>query len=93
MRFQELIFEGKSIKNQRKIMEILEREGFDWLVDSETENAKIEIKKNTLIWHDGYFLGDWYYGIFKSGEFHGNFENGIFESGDFKGNFLSGLKL
>ena len=93
MRFQELIFEGKSIKNQRKIMEILEREGFDWLVDSETENAKIEIKKSTLIWHDGYFSGDWYYGIFKSGQFHGKFENGIFESGDFKGKFLSGLKL
>ena len=93
MRFKELIFEGKSTNNQRRILQILEDKGFDWLIDSETENAVIEIKKDTLIWHDGYFLGNWHYGIFKSGEFHGNFENGIFESGKFKGEFISGLKL
>ena len=93
MRFKELIFKGESLKNQRKIINILEDCGFDWLVDSETENAKIELKKDTLIWHDGYFNGDWHYGIFKSGEFHGTFRNGIFESGKFDGKFLSGLKL
>lgn len=93
MRFLELQYNGNIITNNSIINKILEEEKLQWLIDSEIENAKIEIKNNTLIWHDGYFYGDWHYGIFKGGEFHGNFENGILEGGKFSGNFVSGVKL
>jgi hypothetical protein len=93
MRFSELIYNDEKIYSDYKINRILEKEKMQWLIDSEIECAKIEIKNKTLVWHDGYFFGDWYYGIFKSGEFHGNFENGILEGGNFYGNFVSGIKL
>lgn len=92
MRFKELLMDGKSIKNQVEIINLLKSKKFYWLLDSEIENAVIEIKKDTIIWHDGYFFGNWKYGIFKNGEFHGNWNNGIFEGGDFKGNWKSGIK-
>jgi len=93
MRFLELVYDGKKITNNLLINNILEREKLTWLIDSEIENAVIEIKNHTLIWHDGYFFGDWHYGIFKNGQFHGRFENGILEGGKFKGDFISGLNL
>lgn len=94
MRYSELNYNGKRYTNTRQINDILEKESFFWLIDSEIERAKIEIKNGTLIWHDGdYLSGDWYYGIFKSGNFFGNFQNGIFESGNFKGKWISGIKV
>jgi hypothetical protein len=93
MRYKELLIDGKSIKDQNKIDQILSSNKFYWIIDSEIENAKIELKNNTIIWHSGYFFGNWKYGIFKDGEFQGNWNNGIFEGGDFKGNWKSGLKI
>jgi len=94
MRFIELLYNGDKITNQSKIESVLEKTNLHWLIDSELENAKIEIKKNTLIWHDGvYYSGHWEYGIFKGGTFHGIFENGIFENGIFNGKFISGINL
>ena len=94
MRYKELIIDTKSIKTQNQIDSILKEYKFYWLIDSEIEQARIEIKNNTLIWHSGdFYSGDWYYGIFKTGNFYGNFINGIFESGNFKGNWKSGINL
>lgn len=93
MRFRKLIIGDKEYKKNSDIINLLEKNNLDWLIQQEIEDATIEIKNKTLIWHDGYFLGDWHYGIFKNGEFHGNFVNGIFENGLMKGKFLSGLKL
>lgn len=93
MRFKELIYKNQTIQDNRKILDILSSNGFDWLVDSINKDAKIEIKKDTIIWHDGYFSGKWHYGIFKKGEFHGTFVNGIWENGEMKGTFKSGIKL
>jgi hypothetical protein len=93
MRFKELIYEGKKINNPILIGDILEENNLHWLIDSEIEDASIEIKNKTLIWNSGnYYSGNWNYGIFKSGNFYGIFENGIFEGGDFKGKFISGIK-
>ena len=93
MRYLELISNGKSYTGTRQINEILENQNFHWLIDSEIEGAKIEIKNSTLIWHDGdYLSGNWYYGIFKGGNFYGKWENGIFENGNFKGRWQSGIK-
>ena len=78
MRFSELIYKDQKITNQNTILNILENNQFHWLIDSEIENAKIEIRNYTLIWYDGsYYSGNWYYGILKGGEFYGTFENGI----------------
>jgi hypothetical protein len=93
MRILELKYEDKIFTDNSKIKEILDKENLNWLQESEIEGAKIEVKKNTLIWHDGYFFGNWHYGIFKGGQFHGRFQNGILEGGDFKGEFISGVNL
>ena len=93
MKYKELKDENKVYTNESQINRILEKENLFWLIDSEIENAKLEIKKHTLIWHDGkYFSGNWHYGIFKDGEFHGTWENGIFEKGNFKGKWINGIK-
>ena len=92
MRYQELMYDDKPIKSQKRIDNILKKHKFYWLIDSEIEDAKIEIKNNTLIWHSGsFYSGDFYYGIFKDGYFHGNFINGILEGGVFKGKWKSGI--
>jgi hypothetical protein len=94
MRFNELIYNGSKIINQNKILNILEQNDLHWLIDSEIEDAQIEIKNNTLIWYGGsYYSGNWHYGIFIDGNFHGTFENGILEGGNFKGKFVSGINL
>lgn len=83
----------KTYTNPREILKILESEKLYWLIDSEVEDAKIEVIKNTVIWHEGIFMtGDWKYGIFKNGGFYGNWENGIWEDGYFNGNWKSGIK-
>lgn len=92
MRYIELLLDGKTIKGDNKINQILESKKFYWLIDSEIENAIIELKKGTIIWHDGdFYSGNWIFGIFKKGNFYGNWINGIFENGNFKGNWNSGI--
>lgn len=94
MRYVGLVFNGKIIKNPDTIDDILCENDFKWLVDSEIEDADLEIKKGTIIWNSGvFYTGSWKYGIFKEGIFHGIWENGIFEGGDFKGNWKSGINL
>jgi hypothetical protein len=94
MRFKQIVVGDKKITNQKSILELLEQNGFDWLIDSEIEDADLELKNNTLIWNGGdFYSGSWHYGIFKSGNFYGIFENGIFENGNFEGKFLSGIKM
>ncbi len=94
MRYSHFIYNSQVITDPNEQNRILEANNFHWLIDSEVESCKIEIKNNTLIWHDGvYYSGHWHYGIFKSGEFYGVFENGIFEGGKFHGKFISGVNL
>lgn len=94
MVFLELKYGNKTYTNRHEILSILRKEGFFWLIDSEIDNAIIEIFKNTLIWHEGIFMsGNWHYGIFKNGGFYGNWINGIFEDGHFSGNWNSGINL
>jgi hypothetical protein len=92
MRYIELIIDDKSIKGDNRITQILESKKFYWLIDSEIENAVIEIKNETIIWHSGdFYSGNWIFGIFKEGNFYGNWINGIFENGNFKGKWNSGI--
>ncbi len=94
MNILELNYKGKTYKNHNDINKILNQEKLYWLIDSEVENAKIEIKNSTVIWYEGiYMTGNWEYGIFKNGGFYGNWKNGIFEGGYFGGNWQSGINL
>ena len=93
MRYEQLMINSKLVKSQNQIDLILKSNNFFWLIDSEIENANIEIKNNTIIWNSGnFYSGNWEYGIFKSGDFHGEFINGIFEGGNFLGKWHSGIK-
>ena len=86
MRYIELKYRNKTYTNPSEINDILTEQKFYWLIDSEIENARIEIERETLIWHNGSFYnGNWYYGIFKNGKFYGVWENGIWENGEFAG--------
>lgn len=94
MRYAELKYGNKTYTIESQIDKILENQKFYWLLDSEIENAVLEIKKDTLIWYGGdFFSGNWHYGIFKDGSFNGIWENGIFENGSFSGKWLSGINL
>lgn len=94
MRYLELKHRDKTFTNSNQIHDILVREKFFWLIDSEIENAKIEIQNKTIIWVDGnFYSGDWEFGIFKNGKFFGNWINGIWENGFFGGKWKSGINL
>jgi len=94
MRYKELKYRDKAHTNQSEINDILTNQKFYWLIDSEIENAQIEIKNQTIIWNGGnFYSGDWHYGIFRDGKFYGNWENGIWEGGDFRGKWQSGIGL
>lgn len=93
MDFLELKYNDKIYTSKKEILNILKSEKLYWLIDSECEEAVVEIIKNTVIWHSGIFLtGNWKYGIFKNGEFYGIWENGIWENGIFNGDWKSGIK-
>jgi hypothetical protein len=89
----ELRINDKTYTHPKEILKILESEKLYWLIDSEVDDAKIEISNHTIIWHEGIFMnGNWKYGIFKNGGFYGKWENGIWEDGYFNGNWISGIK-
>jgi hypothetical protein len=93
MRFKELRVDGKVLTRPTEISAKLRDSDLNWLINSEIEDAVVEIKNNTVIWESGDFIsGNWHYGIFKSGNFYGTFENGIFEGGNFEGRFVSGIR-
>ncbi len=92
MRYKDLTHGGKVFTKSNHIDFILKNLNLYWLIDSEIENASIEIQRGTIIWKSGdFYSGNWKYGIFKSGNFHGIWENGIFEGGNFKGIWKSGI--
>jgi len=94
MRYVELMYDGKPYTNEKKINQILKEKEFYWLIDSEIENVKFEIKKDTIIWYDGnFYSGNWFYGIFKKGNFYGTWHSGIWESGNFDGKWVDGIRL
>ena len=92
MRFKKFKIGDNVVNDPIKINEILTKNDLHWLIDSEIENAEIEIKNKTLIWNNGdYNAGHWHYGIWKYGKFSGIWENGIWEKGHFDGTWKSGI--
>ena len=93
MKFKHLLLQdGKKITNNTEIIDHLRNGEFNWLIDSEFESAEIEIKNNTILWHNGtWYDGEWYYGIWLNGEFNGKWSNGVWEGGNFNGTWGSGI--
>lgn len=102
-RYKELKFGDKTFTEQHIIKEKLIENGFEWFLDCEIENARIEILKNTLVFNSGvFFNGNWKYGVFRDGQwkygtweggvwYNGTWYNGIFKNGIiFDGRFIAG---
>jgi hypothetical protein len=93
-RYKELKFNGKIYTEQYKIEEILIKNNFNWFLDCEVENVRIEIEYNTLIFNAGvFFNGTWLYGVFRDGEWkYGNWESGVWYNGIWRnGIFKNGI--
>ena len=102
-RYKELKIENKVITDKNEIEKILIEKNFNWILDAEIENSRLEITKDTLIWNSGiWYNGDWEYGVFRHGEwkygvwkngvwYNGVWQDGIFRSGIiFGGQFING---
>ena len=102
-RYSELKYDGQIYTEQWKIDEILIKNKFNWMVNAEIKNARLEIFQDTLIWNAGlWYNGDWYFGVWRDGEwrygrwqngvwYNGTWRDGIFESGIiYKGKFFKG---
>lgn len=102
-RYKELKFGDKTYTETYKINEILAKNGFEWFLDCEVENVRLEITKNTLVFNSGvFFNGNWEYGVFRDGQwkygtweggvwYNGTWYNGIYKNGlIFNGRFLNG---
>lgn len=102
-RYKELVFNDKTYTEDHKINDILIKNGFEWFLDCEVENVRIEILKNTLVFNSGvFFNGTWEYGVFRDGQwkygtweggvwYNGTWYNGIFKNGlIFDGRFING---
>ncbi|NPV13266.1 MAG: hypothetical protein HPY57_16015 [Ignavibacteria bacterium] len=86
LRYKELKFEGKTYTKKYQIDEILLENGFNWFLDAEIENARIEIMKETLIFNAGiWYNGVWEYGVIRDIDWRaGTFKNGVIYNGIFK---------
>jgi len=94
LRYSELKFDGQIYTEQWKIDEILIKNKFNWMVNAEIKNARLEIFNDTLVWNAGiWYNGDWYFGVWRDGEWrYGTWQNGVFYNGVWRnGTFKSGI--
>ena len=98
-RYIELKFGNNKFTEPYLINDILIKNKFNWLIDAEIENARIELFKDsggnvTLIWNAGTWIsGTWEYGVFRGGEWRfGTWNNGVWYNGVWKnGTFNTGI--
>jgi hypothetical protein len=94
LRYSELKIEGHTYTEQWKIDEILIKNKFNWIVNAEIKNARLEIFENTLVWNAGiWYNGSWYFGVWRDGEWrYGTWQNGVWYNGVWRdGTFKSGI--
>lgn len=93
-RYKELKYNKKTFTEQWEIKEILFKEGFQWFLDCEVEDVRIQITKRHLIFNSGtFFNGNWKYGVFRDGVWkYGTWEGGVWYNGKwYDGIFKSGI--
>lgn len=94
LRYSELKYNGQTYTEQWKIDEILIKNKFNWMVNAEIKNARLEIFENTLVWNAGiWYNGSWYFGVWRDGEWrYGTWQNGVWYNGVWRdGTFKSGI--
>lgn len=94
LRYSELKYDGKIYTEQWKIDEILIKNKFNWMVNAEIKNARLEIFQDTLVWNAGvWYNGSWYFGVWRDGEWrYGTWQNGVWYNGVWRnGTFKSGI--
>ena len=94
LRYSELKYNGQIYTEQWKIDEILISNKFNWMVNAEIKNARLEIFQDTLVWNAGiWYNGDWYFGVWRDGEWrYGTWQNGVWYNGVWRdGTFKSGI--
>ena len=94
LRYNELKYNGETYTEQWKIDEILIKNKFNWMVNAEIANARLEIFQDTLVWNGGiWYNGDWYFGVWRDGEWrYGTWQNGVWYNGVWRdGTFKSGI--
>ena len=94
LRYSELKHNGQIYTEQWKIDEILIKNKFNWMVNAEIKNARLEIFQDTLVWNAGiWYNGDWYFGVWRDGEWrYGTWQNGVWYNGVWRnGTFKSGI--
>ena len=94
LRYSELKFNGEIYTEQWKIDEILIKNKFNWMVNAEIKNARLEIFQDTLVWNAGiWYNGSWYFGVWRDGEWrYGTWQNGVWYNGVWRdGTFKSGI--
>ena len=94
LRYSELKYDGQIYTEQWKIDEILIKNKFNWMVNAEIKNARLEIFQDTLVWNAGiWYNGDWNFGVWRDGEWrYGNWKNGVWYNGTWRdGTFKSGI--
>lgn len=94
MKYKELLYKGKTYTDAYLIEEILISEDMAWFINAETNNAKIEILNNTLIFNGGtWYNGVWKFGAFRAGDWKfGTWEDGVFFNGVwYDGIFKAGI--
>lgn len=93
-RYSELKYNGQTYTEQWKIDEILIKNKFNWIVNAEIKNARLEIFEDTLVWNAGiWYNGSWYFGVWRDGEWrYGIWQNGVWYNGVWRdGTFKSGI--
>lgn len=98
-RYVELKIGNKKYTESYLINDILIKNKFNWIIDAEIENARIELYKDsgdklTLIWNAGTWItGTWEFGVFRAGEWrYGTWNNGVWYNGVWKnGTFNTGI--
>lgn len=94
LRYSELKYDGQVHTEQWKIDEILIKNKFNWMVNAEIKNARLEIFQDTLVWNAGiWYNGDWFFGVWRDGEWrYGTWQNGVWYNGVWRnGTFKSGI--
>lgn len=83
MRYRELKYDGKTYNESYKIDEILLKNEFDWILDAEIEDARLEITKGIIVFNAGkWYSGTWEFGAFRNGTWYwGTWNNGVFFNG------------
>jgi hypothetical protein len=93
-RYKELKYKDNIIIDDYKINEILIKEKYNWIINAEIKDARLEIYKDTLVWNAGtWYSGVWYYGVWRNGEWKfGTWEDGVWYNGFWRdGLFKNGL--